>query len=54
MPNIDADAMDGPPLSYSVRAREETSAQVWWNRISVTASLFTAAMGISFLLGRKR
>ena len=54
MPNIDADAMDGPPLSYSVRSTPETSAQVWWNRISVTVSLFAAAMGISFILGRKR
>jgi hypothetical protein len=54
MPNIDADEMDGPSLSYSVRAKPEASARVWWNRIGVTASLFTAAMGVSFLLGRRR
>ena len=54
MPNIDADEMDGPSLSYSVRVGPETSAQVWRNRLGVTASLFTAAMGISFLLGRRR
>ena len=40
-----------PETSYSSR---ETPAAVLRNRIGVTSLLFSAAMGLSYLLGRPR
>jgi hypothetical protein len=52
--DLDPEAPTGTPESYSYRPRPETAGQIWWNRISVTASLFATATGAAFLLGRKR
>lgn len=39
-------------ISYAVR--HEPPHRVWLNRIGVTGSLFSVAMGLSLLLGRPR
>lgn len=53
MPQDDAD-LPVEPLSYSFRDQPESFRAVVANRIGVTATLFVTAMGLSFLLGRKR
>lgn len=59
----DSGVVDGEPegsdareseLSYSYREPRESFAAVVFNRIAVTASLFVTAIGLSYLLGRKR
>lgn len=50
----DPHLFDTSDVSYSVRARRETPREVLANRIGVTASLFGAAMGLSYVLGRRR
>ena len=42
----------GEEVSYAVR--HEPPHAVWLNRIGVTGTLFSAAMGLSLLLGRSR
>jgi hypothetical protein len=48
---LNPEDLDGPS-SYSIR--RETPGQVLWNRVSVTASLFTTALAAAFILGRKQ
>ncbi|MFD1721209.1 hypothetical protein [Amnibacterium endophyticum] len=50
----DPQLFDTSDVSYSYRARPETAREVIANRVGVTASLFAAAMGLSYLLGRRR
>lgn len=50
----DPHLFDTSDLSYSTRARPETMREIVANRVGVTATLFTAAMGLSYLLGRRR
>lgn len=45
---------DQAPLSYSYRDRPDRFRTVLFDRITVTAGLFATAMGLSYLLGRKR
>ena len=40
------------PVSYAIK--QEPPHRVWLNRIGVTGSLFSVAMGLSYLLGRDR
>ena len=54
MPQENEDRVDPSALSYSYRARPKGFGAVVANRITVTATLFATAMGLSFLLGRKR
>lgn len=52
MTRLDPDRLGPDPVSYAVR-REPPHA-VWLNRIGVTGTLFSVAMGLSVLLGRPR
>lgn len=52
MPDLDPEAPTGQRDSYAYRP--ETTGQIWWNRISVTATLFITAITAAFVLGRKR
>lgn len=49
---LDPDASGADPVSYAIR--HEPSHRVWLNRVGVTGSLFSVAMGLSVLLGRSR
>lgn len=51
MTTLDPDQL-GDDVSYAVR--QEPPHAVWLNRIGVTGALFSAAMGLSLLLGRDR
>jgi hypothetical protein len=53
---MDSDVTEAAPapLSYSYRDRPESFLAVAANRVSVTAGLFATAIGLSYLLGRKR
>lgn len=48
------DPSDSETVSYSYRSRPETTREIVANRVGVTVSLFTTAVGLSFLLGRRR
>ncbi len=52
MTRLSPDQLGSDPVSYSVR--HEPPHRVWLNRIGVTGSLFSVAMGLSVLLGRTR
>lgn len=54
VPEDDDGRVDPAELSYSYRDRHESFGAVVDDRIIVTAGLFATAMGLSFLLGRKR
>ena len=49
---LDSGASGADLVSYAIR--HEPPHRVWLNRIGVTGSLFSVAMGLSVLLGRSR
>ena len=52
MSRIHLEDFGDEPFSYAVR--REPAHKVWLNRIGVTGTLFSIAMGASYVLGRPR